>query len=123
MKATVTQQHRDYKTRRSIAYVSIKDETFLENFGNRAARPHKVWQPAVEAALREAGIEFERLSWSQKAGCRCGCSPGFYIKGRDHLTVWLDVEGSPKTTDPELSARRTGQLLSDPTIVGALKAT
>ena len=34
-----------------------------------------------------------QLQFSRKAGCPCGCSPGFILKGvPGHYTIWVDLE-------------------------------
>jgi len=59
-------------------YVSIADETILENLQNRRNRPIKVWRAYATAALAELGYENIQLSWNRNAGCSmCPCSPGF----------------------------------------------
>jgi len=103
-------------------HIDVVGENMIANFGNRAARPYLEWKPLVEAKLQELGIDYESIQWSQKAGCFCGCSPGFILKGHLGKTIWMDIEESPLTTNPALAANRVGQLLSDPTIVGAFKA-
>lgn len=72
-----------YRLVRSPAkvYVGVENESILENLAYRHARPYEVWRPYVEKALKAEGIEFEKVSWNRKAGCSCGCSPGFVIKG------------------------------------------
>lgn len=77
----------------SIVYISIEDETMLDNLIERRNRPYERWKPIVEEALRDHGIKFEEIKWNQKAGCSmCPCSPGFVIKsgdiGRD---IWITI--------------------------------
>jgi len=68
---------------RSIAHFdfSALDADVWEQIINRRNRPHNAARPLVERALRDAGIEFTGLRWSQRAGCSCGCSPGFLMDG------------------------------------------
>lgn len=65
-------------------YVHRNEETILENLcGGRRTNPAKDLKPLVIEELKKAGIcvgEF-KLRWSQKAGCNCGCSPGFVLVG------------------------------------------
>lgn len=43
--------------------------------------------------LAKNNIEYEKLSFSRKAGCSCGCSPGFIIEGTHHpMIIWVDLE-------------------------------
>ncbi len=71
------------------------DESIRENLENRRNRPHRDWKPFVENALNMFGINFERVGWSQKAGCQCGCSPGFVVFGDDRpgydISVYLEA--------------------------------
>ena len=113
---------------RSVAHVSVVGETILEDFGNRTSRPHEEWQPIVDAALRKAGYEFDRLLWDQHAGCRdCPCSPGFWLLNEQRIvtlaerpelqaahTIWVDLhvdEDEPQTTDIDKSIHRADQLV------------
>lgn len=93
-------------------YVDVKDESILENLGNRTSRPYKAWKPLVEAKLKEMGIGFEKIRWSQYAGCSCPCSPGFVVVGDRGKDIWMTVEGGVKTTDPELAAARMSSMLA-----------
>lgn len=69
-------------------YVSIKNESILENLENRRHRPYNEYRKIVQAVMAEVGLS-GTLSWSQRAGCTfCPCSPGFILKSE-----------SPKTTD------------------------
>ena len=82
-------------------FVFPKGESIFENLLNRHARPHKlnaeVLAKDVESMLRESnllpeGVPF-KMSWSQKAGCSCGCSPGFIVKGTTTgVDFYADVE-------------------------------
>lgn len=65
------------------------DETLLQNLRDRRSRPHRYYRtllPQVFAeVLRQEGWTWDLgavdVAWSQKAGCRCGCSPGFIVRG------------------------------------------
>jgi hypothetical protein len=70
-------RNQDTRSRQGRVYVVLNHETILENLVWRRARPHQLWKPIVKRELEKHGIHVEKLSWSQKAGCSCGCSPGF----------------------------------------------
>lgn len=72
---------RNSKSIKSLAFVWIEDETIEEHLMNRRNRPSKLYRVLLEVALKKAGIEFEKIQWSQRAGCSCPCSPGFIITG------------------------------------------
>lgn len=78
-------------TRKTVAYVWPRGESIIDNMRNRHDRPHELWKPMVEIELRARGVNFERLTWSQYAGCSCPCSPGFIVKGGPtHRTYHMD---------------------------------
>ena len=87
------------KERKPRVYFWPKGETILENFGNRRDRPINEYRKLLPEVMRIAGLgEKMRCNWSQKAGCSCGCSPGFIMDARmygggDDLHV--DIEGGP----------------------------
>lgn len=45
---------------------------------------------AVQGGLLDAGLAKE-LKWSRKAGCSCGCSPGWKARDYGQRTGWLTV--------------------------------
>lgn len=84
---------------KSICYFdfSALDSDVWEQIINRRHRPYREVRPFVEAALREAGIEFEKTRWNQRAGCDCPCSPGFVLEGAVRgFDYWV---GIPRATD------------------------
>lgn len=97
----------------SIVYVSIEGETFWENFADRTSRPHTAWRPYVITALKEAGVQFKNIRWSQKAGCSCPCSPGFIVQGGTYPAkdYWVTLRVDERqTTDHFVSNSRLEQL-------------
>lgn len=93
-------------SRPSIAYVDLK-ENVMDNLVNRFDRPWKLWKQGVIDTLKAEGVNVESVSWSQKAGCRCGCSPGFKIKGAYGNDYWIKVTGTPvvEPDSPRVAAR------------------
>lgn len=78
-------------------YVWEHNETVLQNLFNRRSRPCREYRPIVLEVLKERyGItDPTKVKWSQKAGCACGCSPGFIVKTLHedlHLTITNDPE-------------------------------
>ena len=79
----------------SIVYLSVQGESWLGNLNNRHDRPHQILRPYVIKALKENGIPFENIRWSQRAGCSCPCSPGWIIqKGDIGKDYWMEVKAS-----------------------------
>ncbi len=62
-------------------YLWPEDESVMDNFFRRWARPVKAYREVMPAVLKKAGLEDTvKFRWSQKAGCSCGCSPGFILQ-------------------------------------------
>ena len=90
-------------------YVSVQDETVLENLENRRRRPYNVYKKMIAASGIGAVLNLEGLRWSQHAGCKmCPCSPGFII-GKQAMTigamvfpefdVWVKLTGAPSVDE------------------------
>lgn len=90
----------------------------LEDLVNRGRRPHRLFRDRVTEALERVGLEGS-VHWSQKAGCSCGCSPGFIlttdVAQTRGLDVWVTLPGAPRV-DESIPPR----VIADPTILEAL---
>lgn len=84
---------RGYWKRRSRIHVFPEGETIMENLANRRSRPIKLYRRVAEEALGSLGVNMGMVDfrWSQKAGCSCGCSPGFVVDGFDQAFEGSDV--------------------------------
>lgn len=75
-------------------HIFIKDWNMLEDLqGGRWNKPHTEFKKQVlNDALTQAGLDPTKVktSWSQNAGCSCGCSPGFILTSIDPLKPNLD---------------------------------
>ncbi|MCO5171167.1 MAG: hypothetical protein M9894_33095 [Planctomycetes bacterium] len=65
---------------------------------------------ARRAALREALVQLGwpgvKATWSLKAGCGCGCSPAYVLRGegaRGREDVWVDVYVDPREREVGLA--------------------
>lgn len=85
-------------------YVSVKDESLLDNLVNRKRRPYNVYKTLIHSSGLDKVLNLSRLSWSQYAGCSCPCSPGFILDRQsvtvdgetfDHFDIWLTLDGAP----------------------------
>ena len=108
---------------RTRVYFFPKGENVLENLMHRFSRPSKAYKQLLVEVLEKANLPYitdikamaKKTVWSQRAGCQCGCSPGFVINGgwsygRD---IFVDVEGDDALVDPakgEVTAFRAAQL-------------
>ena len=70
---------------KSRVYVSPVGETVVENMRQRRSRPLNTYRDVLRQGLDQMGVDLSKIEykWSQKAGCGCGCSPGFIIDGWD----------------------------------------
>lgn len=69
--------------------------------GTRFNKPHKSYRSMLPEVFKQLGYGTEAIkqmilscSWSQKAGCSCGCSPGFVMKNREHTSgtdIFVDI--------------------------------
>lgn len=61
-------------------YVWVDGENMLENFAYRENRPSKLYRKFLPEIFATLGLPADtKATWSQKAGCGCGCSPGFIL--------------------------------------------
>jgi hypothetical protein len=98
MKVTNVKTHR-IQTRRKTghAYFFLTGESIMENLKNRRNRPTKEFRKLLNEVLfsEEVGCtphQIGRITWSQKCGCSCGCSPGFRIEGFYGRDIFIDVK-------------------------------
>lgn len=80
------------RTGNARVFVSAKDENPIKDMltGARWNRPYQAWRPVVQAELAKRGLP-TNVHWSQRAGCACGCSPGFIVPNSMNLGVDLHV--------------------------------
>ena len=112
--------YRDYNARPRL-YIDYKDESVLENLANRRSRPTTLYKAMLPEIIAKLDLPPEtKVSWSQKAGCQCGCSPGFILKSAyGPWDAWATVEGEHIANTPAAQAiaqDRAAQILADPTL-------
>ena len=82
------------RTRAARIHIFLKDETVWENLEKRRVRPHTTYRKEVlPHVLDKMGLpRTTKVRWSQKAGCGCGCSPGFIVDGDAYgTTVYVTI--------------------------------
>ena len=89
-------------------YVSVPDETLLDNLANRKRRPYNVYKTLIHSSGISSVLNLGDLRWSQKAGCTCPCSPGFILpyqsleiegNGYYYFDVWATLLGAPSVDE------------------------
>lgn len=78
----------------TVIYVWPEGESIWENLQNRRQRPYTTYKKEVlPDVFEKMGLPRDtKASWSQKAGCSCGCSPGFKLKHSGsvvHVTIGM----------------------------------
>ena len=76
-------------------YFFPQGEKLLDNLNNRHFRPHKEYRKLLPEIAKQLGMTQPiDVTWSQKAGCGCGCSPGFIMQsGSTGRSIYVTVEG------------------------------
>lgn len=91
---------------RARVYFFHEGENMLQNLCNRNARPstlYKTWLPDI---AEQMGLpRTTKFRWSQKAGCQCGCSPGFICDDAIRKDVFVTLRGAPVVHEAEAAAR------------------
>ena len=60
-------------------FVMVQNEKLRENLAKRFDRPYKAYRAEVLPKVLKNELWLAKASWSQTAGCSCGCSPGFFL--------------------------------------------
>ena len=88
------------KNKTSKVYVHPTNETIAENLIMRRSRNVELYKKIATACLPKFSIYFESMRWSQKAGCSCGCSPGFVFSSnydRRYYNVYVSYKKVEET--------------------------
>ena len=94
-----TMGRRDYHAKTRV-YFSHADESILENFGNRMARPQDLYKTYLPDVAEKMGLpRTTKFKWSQYAGCSCPCSPGFVCDAVRSKDVFVTLTGAPKVNN------------------------
>ena len=105
---TYERGRRSYRAGHTRLYFFPQGESVMDNLRNRRTRPHNVYRTFIPAALDllraksnteadykmvEAWMKPEKISWSQRAGCSCPCSPGFIVigPGFKDFDIYVDI--------------------------------
>ena len=88
------------RARKSVIYVHVTNQDFAKPVaelfsGWRRNNPFKDYREQVlPKAFPLLGLPADtKVRWSQKAGCSCGCSPGFVITNPQYrpTNYWVDI--------------------------------
>lgn len=91
----------------SRVYIWPVGETVIEQLYTRRQRPYKDWAnvlPKVLSLVAPHSWEVKgQFRWSQKAGCSCGCSPGFILRDFSSFDVYIHIYHDDKELRKEFS--------------------
>ena len=78
-------------------FIVHDNENVVTNFTKRNSRPQAVYRKEIlPIVLPEYLLTGVKASWSQNAGCSCGCSPGFILDVHPAKTgyevMWVHVK-------------------------------
>jgi hypothetical protein len=127
MKATISSSKDTPSKRFSIIYIesplnNVADKFAMEHNIYHAPFKSKTWSKVCQLtskqhvkALKELFPESSTIRFSAKAGCRCGCSPGYVMK-YDHpnqfgRVFWVDIE--PTETEVTELKNKLGKLAGE----------
>lgn len=73
-------------------------ESVIENMLNRYNRPKELYRQYIPQVIQAVKDRCKlpvapelTFRWSQKAGCSCGCSPGFIVDGLSHYDIFVNI--------------------------------
>lgn len=87
-------------------YINVKGENIMENLLFRSNRPSKLYKSLLPEIFERLGISPNtKAVWSQKAGCSCGCSPGFILTDTGVTSAQMDYWATIKCTEDPQAAK------------------
>ena len=95
--ATLHKKTNPYVRQRQVAthiYFTPQGEGIWEQLQSRRQRPYAEYKRLLPQVLSSVGVVRANdlvIKWSQTAGCKCGCSPAFIVKGWDAALSGNDV--------------------------------
>lgn len=92
---TYPRSYRNYKDYQKSprVYFWFEDETVIDHLFNRHSEPHREFRKVMPQVFEKVGMEAVKFNWSQYAGCRCSCSPGFILKTTGAFDIFVTVAG------------------------------
>lgn len=128
MKAIITKTNRSNRRGRSVVYISSPLDKVADDFASKHGIYNlqfkcKTWNKVCREVtkrtaetLKELFVEATAITFSSKAGCSCGCSPGYIIKHESPYKagddVWVDIEASDHEVDAFSSMINAGKFES-----------
>jgi len=89
---TTSHIQRDKPGKKMRVYLFPTNENAMDNYLNRRNRDRSVWRKITLQVMREYGFQNSKITFSQKAGCGCGCSPGFIVDIKNGLEMFINYK-------------------------------
>lgn len=80
------------RTTKVRIYIDLAGENILENLQKRRSRPVALYRELLGQVREAYNLGQGKIGWSQKAGCSCGCSPGFIVSDHFGYDIFVSVE-------------------------------
>lgn len=88
------------RQRRNVLYFSVTNQEFAKPVkellsGFRWNNPFRDYRKLLPEVFEKLGLpKTTKARWSQKAGCSCGCSPGFILDTYTYPAenMWAEIE-------------------------------
>jgi hypothetical protein len=83
----------DEKPDRSIIYIFINSPTVMKEIQAKTDKYQNVFRKEVlPTVFQKSKLPLDtKVVWSDKAGCSCGCSPGFLITGHKGMDIHVKL--------------------------------
>jgi len=75
-------------------FVFVDGQSIVEGLIHRYDKPYEFYREEIlPRVLKRLGLEdvIGRATWSQKCGCSCGCSPGFWLTVNESAKLDYDT--------------------------------
>jgi len=92
---TTSREEYNYSAKRGKKmriYLFPQNETVWENLKNRRNRDRNLWKKIALQVMEKYGYSNPKMTFSQKAGCGCGCSPGFVVEEKNSKELFIDYK-------------------------------
>jgi len=84
---------RRYPRPKSRIYCWFENDSVLDHLVRRRNMPTKLLRQIIPSVFEKLDIDPKMsFRWSQKAGCKCGCSPGFILSDYSEYDIFLTVK-------------------------------
>lgn len=101
LEVTFDRRISESRRKKSISYIFLPRENVLENLMNRRNRPTTLYKKILLQLVEKTNIKIDKPKWEQKAGCGCGCSPGFLFNVDNGKTYSEEWYVTIKTSNPD----------------------